>query len=306
MPCRGQALCYNRGMRLKIILNPAAENGVAGKKCWPKVKAFLEQKGVEYSMDQTLAPGDGTIQTSRALKEGYDTIVSMGGDGTASEVINALVGSDVNFGIIPCGVGNDFVKVIGLSRKNIIDSVETILRGYTRKIDLGSVNGRYFFNMIGIGFDGEVAEKKARSYRFIKGFWAYYAQVIPLLFMYRPKPVHIEMNGVTMDTTILFLTVGNGRYSGGGFKLTPLSEIDDGLFDVCLVHYPGLFNLFRHVNKVPKGKHIKLPFVFYLRTDRIKITSEVMLPAHIDGEVARSREFDIRMIPRSLNVIVKR
>ncbi len=298
-------MCYNLGMKLKIILNPAAEKGVAGKKSWPKVKAFFDQKGIEYSLDKTLAPGDGTILAGKAVREGYDTIVSMGGDGTASEVINGLAGSEVKFGIIPCGVGNDFVKVVGLSRKNLVEACEAILAGNTRKVDLGSVNGRYFFNMIGIGFDGEVAERKAHSFRFIKGFWAYYAQVIPLLFMYRPKPVHIEMDGVTMVTSILFVTIGNGRFSGGGFKLTPLSVIDDGLFDICLAQYPGIFNLVRHVNKVPKGKHIKLPFVFYFRTNRIKITSDILLPAHIDGELANSKEFDIKILPRALNMIVK-
>jgi diacylglycerol kinase (ATP) len=160
--------------------------------------------------------------------------------------------------------------------------------------------------MFGVGFDGEVAERKAHTFRFIKGFWAYYAQVIPLFFLYRPKPVHIEMNGVIMDTKILFLTVGNGRYSGGGFKLTPLAELDDGLFDVCLIHHPGLLGLFRHVSKVPKGKHLDLPFVFYFRTNEIKITSETLLPAHVDGEIIKEKEFNIKLIPQALNVIVKK
>lgn len=282
-----------------------AEKGVAEKN-WRKIQNFFDERGIVYSFDKTLTPGDAALLARKAVEEGFDTIVSVGGDGTASEVINGLVGSDATFGIIPAGVGNDFAKNIGISRTNLQAACETILEGYTRKIDIGSVNGRYFLNMIGIGFDGEAAERKAKSFKFIKGFWAYYVQVIPLLFMYRPKPVKIKMDGVSMETSILFVTIGNGKYSGGGFKLTPLAEIDDGLFDVCLAHYPGLFDLLRHVNKVPKGKHIKLPFIFYFRTGSISLSSEIPLPAHIDGELSKEKSYDIKILPQALKILAKK
>ncbi len=299
-------MCYNlAAMKLKFIINPSAEKGVAERN-WKRIKSFFEERGVAYSFDRMMTPGDGALLARKAVDEGFDTVVAVGGDGTASSVLNGLVGSEVTMGIIPVGVGNDFAKLIGVSRTNLQSACETILDGNTRQIDIGSINGKYFFNMVGIGFDGEAAERKAHTFKFIKGFWAYYVQVIPLLFMYRPKPVRIRMDGISMETSILFITIGNGRFSGGGFKLTPLAELDDGLFDVCLAHYPGLFSLLRHVNKVPKGKHIKLPFVFYFRTASINISSDVTLPAHIDGELASEKSYDIKILPRALKILVKK
>ena len=293
-------------MKLKFIINPVAENGTAGKGTWPKIKNFFETRNVPFSMEKTLAPGDGTLLAKKAVEEGFATIIAVGGDGTASEVVNGIVGSDVTFGIIPCGEGNDFAKVIGLSRMNLKASCETILDGFIKKIDIGIVNGRHFYNMVGIGIDAEVAELKEKTFNFLHGFYAYLALTIPMLFLYKPKRLKIKFDGASMESNVLWIVIGNGKYSGGGFKFTPLAKIDDGLFDVCLAQYPGIWYMIRHFSKIPKGRHIHLPVVFNFKVSEINIASDITITAHVDGEIIKERNFNIKILPRALKMIVKK
>jgi len=293
-------------MRLKIILNPAAEKGDAEKAIWPRAEKYFKERKIAYDLDRTFVPGHGTILAKKAVEDGFDTIVSVGGDGSASDIVNGIVGSGVTFGIIPAGVGNDFVKMIGLSIKNTEEACNTILEGHTKKVDLGVVNEKYFLNMVGIGFDGEVAEAKTRSAKYVRGFYAYLIQIFPLLFTYQPKQVRIQMDGITIDASILLLTIGNGRYSGGGFKMTPKAEIDDGLLDICLVNYPGKLNVLLNISKVPKGEHLSLPFTTYFRAKELTVESENQMVAHVDGEVVKEHKFHLKILPQALKLLVKK
>jgi YegS/Rv2252/BmrU family lipid kinase len=293
-------------MKLKLIINPVAEKGRAEKTCHNKITSFFKENHVEFEIESTVGIGDGTRLGRKAVEEGFDTIVTIGGDGTANEVINGIVGSNVTFGIIPCGEGNDFAKMIGVSRRNLKAACQTILDGYTKTIDLGMVNGRYFYNTFGVGFDAEVAEKKEKSFRFLRGYYAYLLQVIPHIFTYRPKLVKISMDGINMESKILFIAVGNGRYTGGGFKTIPLSEIDDGLLDICIIQYPGRLYMLRNLSRVSKGKHLSLPVVFYFKGKEINITATEPLTAHIDGEIFKEPEFNIKLVPQALRMIVRK
>jgi len=293
-------------MKIKFILNPAAINGRAETIFWPRVEKFFQERNIAYEMEKTHEAGHATRISKRAVEQGFETIVAVGGDGTANEVMNGIVGSQVAFGIIPCGVGNDFVKMLGLSINNLEAACQVVADGFTKKIDIGIINGKYFLNMVGIGFDGEVAERKAKTPKYIHGFYAYLIQILPVLFFYQPKRVKMKMGGVSLEADILLLTIGNGRYSGGGFKLTPQAELDDGLLDICLSKYPGRWSVLWSIPKVPKGEHVNLPFATMFRATEISVSSETPLAAHIDGEVVKETEYNIKLLPRVLNLLVKK
>jgi YegS/Rv2252/BmrU family lipid kinase len=290
-------------MKRKLIFNPAAGKGKAAL-VWPKIKQIFDASKVNYDFVTTTKRGDGTPLATAAVQAGYDTIVAVGGDGLANEVLNGI-GEKTTFGIIPCGEGNDFLKMFGQTFADVEANCQAIINGKTRKIDIGVINGRLFLNMIGIGFDGEVAERKAQTSKYLSGFYAYLVQIFPLLLTYKPKTVQIKMNGVQLKADILLLTIGNGRYSGGGFKLTPEAELDDGLFDVCLSKYPGRFTVLTSIAKVPKGEHTKLPFATMFRTATIDISSDQPLAAHVDGEILKECCYQIKILPLRLNIIIK-
>ena len=158
-------------------------------------------------------------------------------------------------------------------------------------------------NMAGFGFDGEVCEHKMNYRGILKGFAEYLRLVIPLIFTYQAKKSEIKINDLSINTNLLFMAVGNGKYSGGGFKETPNAIIDDGLFDVCLAQHPGKLKVLLNLPKVPAGKHLKLSFVKNFKTKEVSIKSDSLLVAHLDGEVVKSKEFKIRILPKALKLL---
>lgn len=290
-------------MKLKLILNPASGKA---KRCWPVIEKFFEEKNIPFDLDRTSGPGQGTLLAKKAVEAGFDAIVSVGGDGLASEIANGIVGSEATLGVIPCGEANDFPKMLGITEKNVEEACRIVAEGFTRKIDVGMINGRYFLNVVGIGYDGEVTEQKAKIKKHAGGFFGYFIQAILTTLTYKPKLVKIKMDGVTFEASILLLTIGNGRFCGGGFLLTPNAEIDDGLLDVCLIKYPGKLWVLWDLPKVPKGKHVGRLHTTVFRTREIEVSSEDLLIIHIDGEIAKGHEFKIKVLPQKLKVLVKK
>lgn len=290
-------------MKLKLILNPASAKS---KNSWPEIQKILEGRKIIYDLDKTDGPGHATLLAKKAVQAGFDTIVSVGGDGLSNEIANGMIESNATFGVIPCGEANDFPKMLGLSGKKLEEACDVIVEGFTRKIDVGAVNGRYFLNVVGIGYDGEINERKALTKKYLRGFFGYLIQTILVLLTYRPKPVKIKMDGVTLETPVFLLTIGNGRCCGGGFLLTPAAVIDDGLLEICLIKYPGKLRTILDISKVPKGKHLKLPYVTTFRATELDISSEVLLTSHIDGEIAKANRYQIKILPKKLKVLAKK
>ena len=290
-------------MKLKLILNPASAKS---EKSWPQVQKFFEGRKIPFDMDKTEGPGHATLLAKKAVQSGFDTIVSVGGDGLSNEIVNGMIGSDATFGVIPCGEADDFPKMLGLSRNRLEEACQVIIDGFTKKIDVGMVNGRYFLNVVGIGYDGEINERKALTKKYLHGFFGYMVQTVLVLLGYKPKPVRIKIDGVTLDTTIFLICIGNGRCCGGGFLLTPAAVIDDGLLEICLIKYPGKLRTILDIPKVPKGEHLKLPYVTTFRAAELDISSEVLLTSHIDGEIAKENRYQIRILPQKLKVLAKK
>jgi YegS/Rv2252/BmrU family lipid kinase len=290
-------------MKLKLILNPASAKS---KECWPEIQKILEGRKIIYDLDRTEGPGHATLLAKKAVQSGFDTIISVGGDGLSNEIANGMIGSDATFGVIPCGEADDFPKMLGLSKKRLEEACQVIIEGFTRKIDVGMVNGRYFLNVVGIGYDGEINERKALTKKYLHGFFGYLIQTILVLLTYKPKPIKIKIDGITLETSIFLLCIGNGRCCGGGFLLTPAAVIDDELLDICLIKYPGKLRTILDIPKVPKGDHVKLSYVTVFKAREINISSEATLTSHIDGEIAKAKEYQIKILPKKLKVLAKK
>ncbi|MEA3459306.1 MAG: YegS/Rv2252/BmrU family lipid kinase, partial [Chloroflexota bacterium] len=196
---------------MKLIVNPAAANGAAGKR-WPQVCDFLHHQGANFEAELTEARGHATKLARQALDEGYRLIVAVGGDGTANEVVNGLVvgGSidpAVTMGILPLGVGTDFAHILGISRDYKI-ACQRLLEGKERIIDLGQIAciregrevDRYFVNAAGLGFDAEVANLTNRlsKLKALGGTIPYVISLLITLAAYRNKNMEISFDGQSL------------------------------------------------------------------------------------------------------------
>ena len=236
-------------------------------------------------------------------------MVVVGGDGTVNEVAQGLEGSDATLGVISMGTGNDFARTISLPR-GIEAQVDLLLRGDARPLDMGRMNGLRFVNVAGIGFDAAV-NLAHYNVRFVKGIPAYVVALFSTYMSFRPLPVRAEIwkkgsaTPLVIERELFMLTIGNGPTCGGGFRLTPDATALDGELDLnALDPLPG-YALVWHLPKVFLGTMHHTKYSNMYRFVRMRVTSQVPLPALLDGEtyVTGEREYEIEVEPGALKVI---
>jgi diacylglycerol kinase family enzyme len=159
---------------------------------------------------------------------------------------------------------------------------------------------------MGIGIDGEIGELKASAPKIFHGYYAYLYAAFPTILLFKPKKVKIKLDGKLISETVSLVTIGNGRWSGGAFQLTPDAEIDDGVFDVCVVRYTGKLKMLRDMAEVIQGQHIFLPYVKIFKAKTVEVSSKNVMTAHLDGEIMKSDNFNIKIIPKALKVLIRK
>jgi diacylglycerol kinase (ATP) len=148
--------------RVALIYNPASGQHSARRDAHiPNVLAILRKAGIEAEPLETHAPGSGKSLAIAALRQGYDTVLACGGDGTVHDVLQALVGTDVVLGVVPLGTANALAQNLGLGR-NPVNAVRVLLDAKPVQVPVGRIyfqetNGlqswRYFTVAAGIGAD---------------------------------------------------------------------------------------------------------------------------------------------------------
>ncbi|MGE5346173.1 MAG: diacylglycerol/lipid kinase family protein [Acidithiobacillales bacterium] len=298
-----------REQRIVFIANPAAGKGREGRQ-GQRVRAGVESAGVHGEWIRTEAPGHGTAIAEQSAREGASAVVAVGGDGTVNEVVAGLMRVPREerplLGVIPAGTGCDYARVLGLRRWDIADAAAVFGEGKVRTLDAGDVNGRFFANGVGLGFDGEVAADAAK-FRLIRGFAAYLTSVFRVLRTWKNFRLLADVDGEVLDGPAILAAVTIGPASGGGFYLTPDAKPDDGLFDVCRLGDFSKLEALRHLPKALDGSHVRLAKTTIRRGRSVTLSSDRPLTAHVDGNfvtgVAHETPLRFRMHAGALDVI---
>ncbi len=305
-------------MKTCVVLNPAAGRGTAGRRRG-ELEAALRATGLDYSLVTTHARGGATELTFQALGHGCEQVVAVGGDGTINEVVNGIFGSrtrglgDAALGIIPLGTGSDFVRELaGLSSGDLVSASRRIAAGQTRPVDLGQVRikagtqefERVFVNGLGAGIDAQVAVEVGKI-PWLTGLAAYMLASLRALARYRPGLMTVRYDGKELRKKLYFATLGNGRYQGGGFMMTPAGKIDDGMLDLCAVESLRPDQVLRYYPKLLNGSHVKLSVVTTARVRQVTISSAVPFPVATDGEVIATDAVyvSVKTLPGALRLL---
>ena len=288
-----------------IVVNPKSGNG-RGMRYAERVRGLLtaNQASVEASVEirPTTARGDAEAYASEAVNEGYACVAVCGGDGTVHEVVNALAGTDVAFGVLPCGRGNDFARAMGMPAAP--DAAASILlRGHVRFFDLGKVNERYFATVVTLGFDSEVARLVYDGKVPFKGMAAYLWGVARMLRIYRGVGLRMTGDFGAIDQTVLLAATGNTSTYGGGIKITPKASPTDGALDICLVRMMSAGRILRVFPKVYWGGHLNHPSIFSYRTGSLRLETEQPVVLFADGEPVGETPAEIVAVPGALRVV---
>jgi YegS/Rv2252/BmrU family lipid kinase len=301
-------------MHTKVILNPRSGDGKVGR-----LQGEIAEMCRQYG-DADLAPtqhaGHAIELAARALDEGYELVVAVGGDGTVHEVVNGLVRGDrasLPLGVIPVGTGNDLAWGLGIPRE-LDKAVARLYQENTRIIDLARIeddHGRseIFHNNLGIGFDATVVIR-TQSLRYVHGFPMYLTAVLQsILFNFDTPRLEIDFDDEHVSQESLFLALGNGPRGGGGFLMVPDAEFDDGRLDSCLVRRVGRATMLSMLTRVMKGTHITSEHVSMRQTRRFVVRSNLPMPIHIDGEMFaypadNVHTVTITTLPAALRIVV--
>lgn len=292
-----------------FIANPAAGKGREGRE-GRRLRTEFEKAGVAGEWLETSAPDDGIALAERSAREGAELVVAVGGDGTVNEVVGGLMRVPKErrplLAVFPAGTGNDYSRVLGLRKWDVAGAAEVILRRDVRVLDAGDVNGRFFANSVGLGFDGEVAADAAKL-RFVRGFAAYLTAVFRVLRTWENFRLTAEIDGEVLEGPSILAAVAIGPASGGGFHLAPDARPDDGLFDVCRLGDFSKAEALRHLPKAISGSHLGLGKVWLRRGRRVTLRADRPLTAHVDGNlltgVAYWTPLEIRMLEGALRVV---
>ncbi|MFH1137456.1 MAG: diacylglycerol kinase family protein [Pseudomonadota bacterium] len=290
-------------MKVLLLVNPSAGGGRA-RQVGRRAARILAGRGVSADLVESQSAQHLTdLASQAALEKNYDRALVVGGDGTWHFALNGLAGTSLPGAVIPCGRGNDFRRNIRLPSR-LDQALDVALDGKIKSLDLIWTGTRHYIGVGGLGFDSEVTECANTRFPFLGGTGAYSAAVLVKLFSFKPKRMKIVHDNGSFDDEVMFAVFGNSKSYGGGMKITPAAEMDDGLIDVVIVRKVGIPTLLRTMPLVFSGGHVRHPAILSLRTTRAEISSPDKMDLYGDGEFIAPAPVTLEIRPASLRVIV--
>lgn len=287
---------------LGLIVNPAAGRGKGSAAIDRLLPEIRSKWPGDVRIYHTKSQGDGTHQAQKAIDDGAVLLAAAGGDGTLCEVIQTSAPRKIPVLILPIGTGNDLVRTLGI--ESLGHAVNLLEAGSVATIDSGIVEGRRFVNILSCGFDAEVGDRINKKFRHLRGTAAYIAGVLSTLMSYKALPLTLEIDGTKVEKKVMLCAVANARTYGGGMKVSPHSEIDDGLLEVVLVGEVGRIEFLKTFPKVFSGSHLAHPAISTHQGKTMKIISETELAIGLDGDIIHRKEVEITIDHLSVSLVV--
>lgn len=283
-----------------IIVNPQGGKGKS-LKALTTVEEIFKNNNAQYVVHKTEYVGHAT-EIARELSKTPDTnIVVMGGDGSFHEVLCGIDNFDnVTLGLVACGSGNDFIKKSGHST-NVKEAVQTILNGKVGFVDYMELGKYRCLNVGGGGMDVDVLLKYANC-KTLKGKAAYYYSLFYTLLHTRFHHLRITADGVTKDTSVFMIGVGNGGFIGGGIPICPNAIVDDGLLNVGYVSEMKKSKIIFRLFKFLKGKHVGTDWGGEYTAKKVTIEALDDSRFELDGEIIDDTKLDIEVVHNKLKM----
>jgi YegS/Rv2252/BmrU family lipid kinase len=299
-----------------VIVNPNAGSG-RGKKDWGSISALLAKYGISYKSVFTECPKHAIQLAHDSILEGYRSFIVVGGDGTLNEVVNGVFSQsvcppvEIVLAMIAVGTGNDWGKMFSIPH-SYEESVKVIRNRKVRPQDVGIVEyadgekqeKRHFLNIAGMGFDALVVQRTNRQKETGKnGKAIYFINLLRSLMIYKPAHIELNIDGQKISRDFFTISVGIGRYSGGGMLQTPHAIPDDGLFDITVIKKIGKGDIILSLKKLYDGSILKHHKIEGYKAREIRIESNPVIYVEADGETLGNSPSCFRILPRSIGIV---
>jgi YegS/Rv2252/BmrU family lipid kinase len=302
--------------RAYFVVNPNSANGRTGR-VWPEIKALARSVLGEIGFGLTEGQWHASELARDAIRQGYEMIVSVGGDGTNNEVVNGFFESDepVNpeavFGVVCSGTGSDLIRTMNVPR-DFKESVPMLAGVEARPTDVGRMTlrdhagkdvRRYFINIASFGVGGEVDELVNKSSKALGGKVSFLWASLRGTLAYSNRKVTLRLDGgEPMERSVFNAAVANGQYFGAGMRTAPEAAMDDGLFDVCLMGDFTLREQLKLMRTIYKGEHLKMAKVESWRAKKVEAASKERVLLDVDGEQPGMLPATFEVAPKAIRI----
>lgn len=300
-------------MNAHFIINPAAGGG-RGRQRWESARRQLQSEGLVISACETSRPGEA-IELARAACARFETIVAVGGDGTAHEVANGILAAgnpDVALAVIPTGTGNDIAALAGV--RSVKEAVDALRQGAWRPIDVietscdgwGTPLKRHALLFAAAGFAAEVLKRTTpRIKRWFGPRLCYAVGLFSALAGYRAPLFRVSAGGRVWHAPLLLTSAGNAEFaSGGRMRLFPGARVDDARLNLSCVAAMSFWRVARCFPRLANGTYVDLPESDYLEGDEMELGAEPPTEVQADGEIIGKTPASFRICPGALRLVV--
>lgn len=271
---------------IALIVNPTAGKGRAAKVV-ASVAGRLREAGANVSILSGHDAADALALGRKAVFDGVDAVVALGGDGMAHLALNAVAGSDTPLGIVPAGTGNDLAASLKLPLQDPVAAAGVIAdrlsNGTAWPMDAVRVGDKWFGCVLGAGFDSRVNDRANRM-SWPHGRMRYNIAMLAELGVFSPLPFRLTFDDdEPWETEAMLVAVGNAKSYGAGMKICPDADLTDGLIDVTVIGPISKPELLKTFPKVFKGTHVTHPAVTMRRAKVVTLEAQGVT-AYADGE----------------------
>ncbi|MCU1787374.1 lipid kinase [Pectobacterium polaris] len=263
-----------------LWINKQARNGDSSARY---VKELLQQSQISIVEPDENDTGSCS-DIIRAYADRVDFVIIGGGDGSLNSAALGLVDTGLPLGVLPLGTANDFARTVGIPR-DIRQAVQVIANGQQRIVDLGEVNGHLFFNVSSIGFSAALARGLSAKSKKRWGTLGYALAAFKLLKQSRPFRVEIEHDGIKERVRTVQVSVGNGRFYGGGMAVADSAAPDDGLLDVYSLEVSHWWEMVALIPFIRRGTHGRWRKVRAFSAKQLTLNTTRPHDINADGEL---------------------
>ncbi|OCR00735.1 lipid kinase [Oscillatoriales cyanobacterium USR001] len=282
-----------------ILVNQHARSG---KKLFSQATVELQALGFEL-IEESTDHSHQISDTIRRYKNQVDLVIIGGGDGTLNATIEGLIDSQLPLGILPMGTANDLARTLGIPT-SLREACQVIATGKIRRIDLGWVNGKHFFNVASLGLSVQITQLLTKEVKRRWGILAYAATALQVVWQSRPFRAEIRVNNQSIQVKTIQIAIGNGRYYGGGMTVAEDATIDDQRLDLYSLETKHWWQIIALLPAMRQGNHASWPGVRALYGEEIEVRSVKRHRINTDGEITTHTPAIFRVIPKALAVFV--
>ncbi|MDQ2695038.1 MAG: lipid kinase [Pseudomonadota bacterium] len=265
--------------------------------------AMLRERGLELIEHYPQRPEE-VAELIRRHRHQVGRVIVGGGDGTLNSAAGALLDAGLPLGILPMGTANDLARTLMIP-PDLVEACYVAADDCLHAIDLGCVNGRHFFNAAGIGLGVRVTQELSGEVKARWGVLGYLRSVLRTVSRHRPFRARVECDGRALRLRSIQITVGNGRFYGGGNAVAEDAALDDRLLDFYSIRPQPLWGLMALAPVLRAGRHDEARRIRRLRGARIAVRTRRPMPVTVDGELTDIRTpATFTVLPAALRVFV--